>query len=447
MAAANPVRSLQEEATCSICLEYYKDPVTTRCGHNFCRSCISGWSQSLDSRLPCPQCREICREGDLRHNRQLQNVVEIAKQLSVQRGRPQRPQGENLCEEHEEQLKLFCEEDEKLICVICRESSHHRSHSVYPTKEAAGKYKGRLQDWLTPLRKEKDGLLVLKLKEEEASKTMRDKLGAEKQKTMAEFEGMRQLLKDHEQVILGRLEEMEGRIATAENGNIAKLSQQISSLSALITEIEKTCEQPAEELLKDVKCTLSRCESVKFRDPEKNDMIKKYKVPVTLDPDTAHGWLTLSEDGRRVTWTGRRQIPPDNPRRFTASECVLGRERFSSGRHYWEVKVLRDGWGWSVGVARESVSRKEADRESPKRGFWAVQGCRSHYSALTVPCTPLPSLQYPVMLGVYLDYEGGRLALYNANTMDHLYTFTGAAFTEGVYPYFFLGYETDLRLV
>ena len=43
---------------------------------------------------------------------------------------------------------------------------------------------------------------------------------------------------------------MEKKITMVENANIAKLSNQITSLNALITEIEKKCEAPAWELLK-----------------------------------------------------------------------------------------------------------------------------------------------------------------------------------------------------
>uniref|UniRef100_A0A8C0GWS9 Uncharacterized protein n=1 Tax=Chelonoidis abingdonii TaxID=106734 RepID=A0A8C0GWS9_CHEAB len=37
MAAANPAKTLQDEVTCPICLEYFKDPVSLDCDHNFCR--------------------------------------------------------------------------------------------------------------------------------------------------------------------------------------------------------------------------------------------------------------------------------------------------------------------------------------------------------------------------------------------------------------------------
>ncbi|XP_069075409.1 uncharacterized protein [Pleurodeles waltl] len=65
--------------------------------------------------------------------------------------------------------------------------------------------------------------------------------------------------------------------------------------------------------------------------PHLRETLCLHKALVTLDPDTAHRSLTLSEDGRRVGWTDRPQPRPDNPKRFTGFPCVLGWEGFTSG--------------------------------------------------------------------------------------------------------------------
>ncbi|XP_078497911.1 E3 ubiquitin-protein ligase TRIM39-like isoform X3 [Lissotriton helveticus] len=443
MAAAAPFGNLQEEASCSICLEYFTDPVMTECGHNYCRSCITQMWEGRDGNFPCPQCRQISSGKNLRPNRQLGNMVEIAKQLRLP---PVKPPEENLCEKHNQAQLLFCAEDQRLICLVCRESKEHKTHPASPVEEAAEEHKVKLQEWMRVLKKKEEYILESKVKEEEQYKTMRDKLRTEKKKIESEFEKLRQLLKENEQTLHRRLEEMEKKITMVENANITKLSNQITSLKALITEIEKKCEAPAWELLKDVRSTLIRCNNVKFQCPEV--VVKSYKVLVTLDPDTAHPQLLLSEGGRRVRGTDTAQTLPDTPKRFTCYwPCVLGSEGFTSGRHYWEVQLLQEGREWEVGVAAESVDRKEGFTWSPDEGVWAVLGSGGQYMALTSPETPLSPHEKPLKLGVYLDYEGGWLSLYNADSMELLYSFPQAPFTQRLFPYFYLYQGAELRLV
>uniref|UniRef100_A0A674JNE2 RING-type domain-containing protein n=1 Tax=Terrapene triunguis TaxID=2587831 RepID=A0A674JNE2_9SAUR len=63
--ASNPVESLQEEATCSVCLEYFTEPVTLESGHNFCQVCISQCWEGSDTAASYPQCRETVQQGNL----------------------------------------------------------------------------------------------------------------------------------------------------------------------------------------------------------------------------------------------------------------------------------------------------------------------------------------------------------------------------------------------
>ncbi|XP_044840065.1 zinc finger protein RFP-like [Mauremys mutica] len=165
MATDNPVESLQEEATCPICLEYFKDPVIIDCGHNFCRACIAQCWEGANTDISCPQCRETVQQGNLRPNRQLANVIEIAKRLSLQAAKEAGE--ERVYGEHQETLKLFCEENQTPICVVCDRSRAHRAHMVVPIEEAAQEYKEKLQGALGPLRKELEEALALMSAEEE----------------------------------------------------------------------------------------------------------------------------------------------------------------------------------------------------------------------------------------------------------------------------------------
>ncbi|CAL8283292.1 unnamed protein product [Gadus morhua 'NCC'] len=99
--------------------------------------------------------------------------------------------------------------------------------------------------------------------------------------------------------------------------------------------------------------------------------VQQYEVDVTLDPDTAHPCLTLSEDGKQVHDEDEEKELPDNPKRFTQCVCVLTRQSFSSGRFYFEVQV-KDKTKWSFGVARESIDRKDQFIETPETGLWTL---------------------------------------------------------------------------
>lgn len=139
MAAVFLPGNLQDEATCSVCLEYFKDPVSIECGHNFCRPCITKSWKSLDRDFPCPQCREITQYRNFRPNRQLANMAEIISQFILRGVKGLEEDG--MCEKHKEALKLYCKDDRKTICVVCDRSRDHRPHAVVPVEEASQEYK------------------------------------------------------------------------------------------------------------------------------------------------------------------------------------------------------------------------------------------------------------------------------------------------------------------
>ncbi|XP_015201630.2 butyrophilin subfamily 2 member A2-like [Lepisosteus oculatus] len=112
---------------------------------------------------------------------------------------------------------------------------------------------------------------------------------------------------------------------------------------------------------------------------------RRNAVDVTLDPRTAHPHLILSEDGKQVRHGDTRQDLPDNPERFTSCVDVLGKDGFTSGRHYWEVKVKNKS-AWTLGVVRESIKRKGQITLCPEAGIWTVWLRGGTYTAnSTVP--------------------------------------------------------------
>ncbi|XP_074873214.1 butyrophilin subfamily 1 member A1-like isoform X2 [Carettochelys insculpta] len=159
-----------------------------------------------------------------------------------------------------------------------------------------------------------------------------------------------------------------------------------------------------------------------------------YTVDVTLDPDTAHPRLIVSEDRKRVRDGDTRQDLPCNPERFDPWLCVLGAEWLMGGRCYWEVEVGDKPW-WELGVCRESVSRKEGLTRSPGNGYWVVWLRDGGYKAGTSPLTPLPVSARPVRVGIFLHYEAGEVSFYNVTDRSPLFTFRDT-FSGPLRPYF-----------
>ncbi|XP_072894904.1 E3 ubiquitin-protein ligase TRIM39-like [Hemitrygon akajei] len=166
------------------------------------------------------------------------------------------------------------------------------------------------------------------------------------------------------------------------------------------------------------------------------------RVSVTLDMETTHPRLEVSEDRKSVRWIGTWRNLPDTGKRFTIWPCVLGSEGFTPGRHYWEVEVTgnRD---WCLGVAAESVERKGLVSLSPETGFWVIERVddllHRDYDVnrgLASPGSCLAAGPIPGRVGVYLSYESGTVSFYNAETKSHLHTFTGNKFTGKLYPFF-----------
>ncbi|XP_032656018.2 vespryn-21-like [Chelonoidis abingdonii] len=178
--------------------------------------------------------------------------------------------------------------------------------------------------------------------------------------------------------------------------------------------------------------------------PQKSELLEKFKADVILDPDTANPWLIVSADGKSVRSGEKPQDDlPENPNRFDLAPCVLGFQGFTSGRHYWEVE-FGDQREWAVGVARESVKRKEWLTLSPKDGIWSQGRWWLRREAFGSSEIPQPHRGRPGKIGVCLDYEGGWVAFYeDDHTTMMLASFNG----QKTFPFFYLGGGVHLTLI
>uniref|UniRef100_A0A3Q2QL65 RING-type domain-containing protein n=1 Tax=Fundulus heteroclitus TaxID=8078 RepID=A0A3Q2QL65_FUNHE len=63
MSSGSNLRS-EDQFVCSICLDVFTDPVSTPCGHNFCKACITHYWE-VNVPYKCPLCTEIFKKVGL----------------------------------------------------------------------------------------------------------------------------------------------------------------------------------------------------------------------------------------------------------------------------------------------------------------------------------------------------------------------------------------------
>ncbi|KAK2093877.1 E3 ubiquitin-protein ligase trim35 [Saguinus oedipus] len=131
-----PSRSFKEELLCAVCYDPFRDAVTLRCGHNFCRGCVSRcWEVQVSP--TCPVCKDRASPADLRTNHTLNNLVEKLLQEEAEGARWTGYRFQRVCRLHRGQFSLFCLEDKELLCCSCQADPRHQGHRLQPVKDTA----------------------------------------------------------------------------------------------------------------------------------------------------------------------------------------------------------------------------------------------------------------------------------------------------------------------
>nr|XP_023678049.1 NACHT, LRR and PYD domains-containing protein 12-like isoform X2 [Paramormyrops kingsleyae] len=170
--------------------------------------------------------------------------------------------------------------------------------------------------------------------------------------------------------------------------------------------------------------------------------VQKYSCQLTLDPNTAHRGLSLSEGNRKVT-RGAEKPYPEHPERFDTEPQVLCRESLT-GRCYWEAEW--DGDRAEIGVTYKGIRRKGWSADcllGANDKSWSLRGGPRSYSVwhkneqTPIPIRPSGSRR----VGVYLDWGAGALSFYRVSSdeLTLLHRFT-SSFTEPLYPGFAVYY-------
>ncbi|XP_045064808.1 E3 ubiquitin-protein ligase TRIM39-like [Coregonus clupeaformis] len=373
---------------------------------------------------------------------------------------------DRMCKKHDRLLELFCRTDQTCLCVLCLKTDH-MTHDTVPLEEEYGERKAQLG---------KTKAEVQQMIQKRLKKVLEIKHSVELSKREAEreisdsvqvFTDLVRSIEISQTELIEVIEEKQRAAERQAEGLIKELEQEVTELKRRSTELEQLSHSEdhlhlfqsfpslgtppstkdwseisvhSDLCMGTVRRAVSQLDETLNKEMEKLPEVKlkriqQYAVDVTLDPDTAHPNLILSDDGKQVrygdTWTNR----PNTPKRSDKSVNVLGKEGFSSGRFYYEV-MFKGKTKWTLGVARESINRKGTIILNPKNGYWTVWLKNGEYRALTDPSVLLSLREKPQKVGVFVDYEEGQVSFYDVEARSHIYSYTGCTFTEKLYPYF-----------
>uniref|UniRef100_H3CYM1 Tripartite motif containing 35-12 n=1 Tax=Tetraodon nigroviridis TaxID=99883 RepID=H3CYM1_TETNG len=446
---------LEEELSCPICCEIFKDPVVLKCSHSFCRICLQQFWNKKKARRECPVCRRKC---SLTEPTDQEKKMGAAEALAGARGsREPLELVDVMCVAHGEVLKLFCLDDSEALCCVCHTSKKHQGHRVCPLEEGAQDLRAVLKEELIPLKKHLRRLYEAKQECDDTTVHIKNQTQATEKQIRAAFQELREFLEKEESTRLADLQQESEEKKELVKKKSESISSCILTFSHAVIAIENEMALNDALFLKSFANTKKRAEipqkepekvsgalvnvakhvsSLKYHVWEKMAQLVQYTLsaPITLDPNTAYSWLSLSTDLTSVGNSGTLQQLPDNPERFGHFVFVLGSEGFASGRHAWEVEV-GDKADWMLGVVRESIDRKGRISGCPEGGFWMISHYEGEYSAMTRPSTTLHLEGALTRVRVQLDYEAGEVTFSNPVSMTHIYTFHDF-FTQRMYPFF-----------
>ncbi|XP_008404202.1 tripartite motif-containing protein 16-like isoform X1 [Poecilia reticulata] len=385
---------------------------------------------------------------------------------------------DNICCKHDEVMKIFCRTDQKCICYLCTMYEHkghdtvsaaaERTERQRELEERRGNIQQRIQDREEDVKllqqeveainhsadkavedSEKIFTQLIRLLQKRSSevkqqirsqqetevsrvKDVQEKLEQEISELKRKDAELEQLshTEDHNQFLLNypSLPALSG--STHSSSIIGRPLRYFEDMTAAVTEIRDKLHGVLRDTWTNILHKLNDVDVLlPGPEPKTRAGFLKYSCEITLDPNTAHTQLLLSEGNRKVTGINPDQSYSSHPDRFTNWGQVLSRESLT-GRCYWEV----ERWGTvDVAVAYKNISRAGDKNEC---GFgnneksWALECSQNsfHFGHKNI-WTPI-SAPVPSRVGVYLDHRAGILSFYSVSETMTLLHRVQTRFTE-----------------
>ncbi|XP_048866962.1 tripartite motif-containing protein 16-like [Brienomyrus brachyistius] len=393
---------------------------------------------------------------------------------------------DKLCSHHDKPLEVYCRTDQQCICLLCV-MDEHRGHDTVSAaagrteiQKQMGETQKEFQQRIQMREKElqelreavgsitrsaqsavKDSKRIftemirsIERRRSEVTKLIRDQEKAAVSQAERDMEILKQEIDElnrrhseleqlsHTEDHIHFLQRCQGLPVVPDAGFGPRISvypfHSFENMRKVVSELKDQLEIVCEKKTAEIHHTVTKDAVLSALVPRTRAEFLQYSCQLTLDPNTANRFLSLSEGNRKVT-PGAEQPYPDHPERFDIWYQVLGRESLT-GRCYWEAEWSGDGA--EIGVTYKGIGRKGGSDDcvlGANDKSWMLICSPDSYSVYhnnkqtVIPIKPSD----PRRVGVYLDWAAGTLSFYRVSSdgLTLLYSFT-SSFTEPLYPGF-----------
>ncbi|XP_073320535.1 tripartite motif-containing protein 16-like [Pagrus major] len=390
---------------------------------------------------------------------------------------------ENICSRHDEVMKMFCRTDQQCICYLCSVDEHKGHDTVSAAAERTERQReleGSRQNLQQRIQDREKDVKVLQ-REVEAINGSADKAAEHSEKIFTELirlmekrrSEVKQQVRSQQETEVSRVKELQEKLEQEitelkrKDAELKKLSHTedhnqflhnyplLSALSesthsssinvrplkyfedvtAAVSEVRDILQDVLRQKQTNVSLTVTEVDVLLPQpEPKTRADFLRYSREITLDPNTAHKWLLLSERNRKATCMSQQQSYSHHPDRFTYWPQVLSRESLT-GRCYWEVERRgREGQVY-VAVAYKNIKRGSSQEclfGRNDKSWMLYCSTNSYYFYYNSVHTPVSGPRSS-RVGVYLDHSAGILSFYSVSGTVTLLHRVQTTFTQPLY--------------
>ncbi|XP_072564244.1 tripartite motif-containing protein 16-like [Paramormyrops kingsleyae] len=402
---------------------------------------------------------------------------------------------DKVCSQHDKPLEVYCRTDQQCICLLCVMDEHrgHDTVSAAAGREEIQKQTGKTQrefqqriqmreEELQELREAvasitssaqsavedserifTEMIRSIERRRSEVTEQIRDQEKAAVSQAEGDMERLEQEIDElkrrhseleqlsHTEDHIHFLQRCQGLPVTPEAGFGPRISVSprcsFRNVRTVVSELKDQLENVCEKKMAEIHHKVTKDTILPVLVPRTRAELLQYSCQLTLDPNTANRYLSLSEGNRKVTCGEERQRYPDHPERFDSWSQVLCRDSLT-GLCYWEAEWSGDGA--QIGVTYKGIRRKGGRADcllGANDKSWMLRCSPDSYSVCNnkkqtvIPIKPSGSRR----IGVYLDHGTGTLSFYSVSNTVTLLHRVQTTFTEPLYPGFYL-YDSTIKL-